>query len=107
MQIMEETAKEVANELEYNYTSREELYNPEVNIRFGIKYFKNLLEDYDNNINLALAAYNAGTGNVQKWIENGIIQADGSDIENIPFKETNNYVRKILRDYRIYNEIYC
>lgn len=107
MQIMEETAKEVANELEYNYTSIEELYNPETNILFGIKYFKNLLEDYDNNINLALAAYNAGTGNVQKWIENGIIQADGSDIENIPFKETNNYVRKILRDYRIYNEIYC
>lgn len=36
----------------------------------------------------------------------GIIRADGSDIENIPFKETNNYVRKIIRDYKIYKELY-
>ena len=38
--------------------------------------------------------------------DSGIIKKDGSDIENIPFKETNNYVRKILRDYEIYREIY-
>ena len=36
----------------------------------------------------------------------GIIKQDGSDIENVPFKETNNYIRKIMRDYKIYNEIY-
>lgn len=40
------------------------------------------------------------------WIEKGIIQKDGSDIENIPYKETNNYVRKILRDYQIYEDLY-
>ena len=39
-------------------------------------------------------------------IKNGIIKEDGSDIENIPYKETNNYVRKILRDYKIYQELY-
>ena len=44
-------------------------------------------------------------GNIDKWIENGTIKADGSDIENIPFKETNTYVRKIMRDYKIYMEL--
>ena len=47
-----------------------------------------------------------GKGNVKKWIEQGIIKEDGSDIENIPFKETNNYVRKINRNYKIYQELY-
>ena len=55
---------------------------------------------------LALAAYNAGIGNVNKWIEDGIIKEDGSNIENIPYKETNNYVRGILRDYAIYRNLY-
>lgn len=58
------------------------------------------------NYYLALAAYNAGIGTVQKWIDGGIIRPDGSDIENIPYKETNNYVRKVLKNYRIYQEIY-
>ncbi len=64
-----------------------------------------LLEKY-NNYPVALAAYNAGIGNVDEWIQKGIIKKDGSDIENIPYKETNNYVRKIVRDYRIYQDLY-
>ncbi len=105
MQIMEETAKEIAKKINYNYTSKEDLYNPHVNIMLGTKYFAYLLEKYGNT-ELALTAYNAGIGNVQKWIENGTIKKDGSDIQNIPFKETNNYVRKILRDYKIYKSLY-
>ena len=55
---------------------------------------------------LAIIAYNAGLGNVEKWIKDGVIKADGSDIENIPYKETENYVRKILRDYQMYLKLY-
>ena len=40
------------------------------------------------------------------WIDKNIIQPDGSDVENIPYKETINYVRKILRDYKIYQDLY-
>lgn len=102
MQILESTANEVAEELELEIT-KEELLNPETNICLGTKYFVNLLKKYGN-IELALTAYNAGIGNVDKWLEEGTIKKDGTDIENIPYKETNNYVRKILRNYKIYKK---
>lgn len=106
MQLMETTAEEHADRISYKYNSKEDLFQPETNIALGTAYFNYLLSLYDGNINLALTAYNAGIGNVQKWIDEGIIKNDGSDIENIPFAETNNYVRKILRDYKIYKELY-
>ena len=105
MQLMEETALEEADEVGENINVTERLYNPEVNIRIGTKYIAKLLNKYDNYL-LAMAAYNAGMGKVDSWIEDGIIKDDGSDIEKIPLKETNNYVRKIARDYRIYKMLY-
>lgn len=106
MQLMENTAIETGEKVDEKINSKEELYNPKINVKIGIKYLSELLERYDGNLGIALAAYNAGIGNVTEWIQKGIIKKDGSDIENIPFKETNNYVRKILRDYGIYREIY-
>ena len=103
MQLMYSTAEEVANKIEIELTL-DNILNPKINIQIGTKYISTLLEKYGC-IEVALAAYNAGIGNVDKWIENDIIKSDGSDVENIPFKETNNYVRKIIRDYKIYNEI--
>ena len=82
------------------------LYNVECNIDASTKHLAGLQAKYRQNDRLALAAYNAGMGNVDRWIQNGTIKEDGSDIENIPYKETNNYVRKILRDYKIYKELY-
>lgn len=105
MQLMEATAIEEANEINEEIIVTESLYNPEMNIKIGTKYFAKLMKKYENTL-IALAAYNAGIGNVDSWIKDGIIKADGSDIENIPFKETNNYVRKIVRNYRIYQELY-
>ena len=108
MQLMEETAKDVANKngIELDLSNiKQDLLKPEININIGTKYIATLLEKYQNK-EVALAAYNAGTGTVDNWIEKGIIKADGSDIENIPYKETNNYVRKILRDYKIYQTLY-
>ena len=108
MQIMEETAKDVVRKydigLEYNIT-KEEIADIENNINIGTKYLSVLLEKYKNK-EVAVSAYNAGIGTVDKWIKNNIIKEDGSDIEKIPYKETNNYVRKILRDYKIYKELY-
>ncbi len=108
MQLMEQTASDIArkNHIDINYNNiKEELTDVNKNVNIGTKYLSILLERYKN-IELALAAYNAGIGTVDNWIENGIIKEDGSDIENIPYKETNNYVRRILRDYKIYQELY-
>ncbi len=109
MQLMEETAKDVVrkNALELEEENiKNELLIPENNINVGTKYLSTLLEKYQNK-GIALAAYNAGIGTVDNWLEKGIIKSDGSDIENIPFKETNQYVRKILRDYEIYCGLYA
>lgn len=107
MQIMDSTAKDVAGNImsETNFES-EMLFDVETNIKIGTKYLSDLLQKYGNYY-VAVAAYNAGIGTVDKWISDGIINADGSNIENIPYKETNNYVRKIVRDYKIYNDLYA
>ena len=105
MQLMESTAKEQAYKLSIEY-SRQKLYEPEINLKLGINYFNTLLDYYNQNYILAFAAYNAGMGNVQKWIEKGMIKEDGSDIENIPFKETNMYVRKMIKTYELYKKLY-
>ena len=104
MQLMDATAEDTANKLGMVYNS-EDLTDPGINIRLGTKYFSSLYETYKN-IPIALTAYNAGSGNVDKWIQEDVISSDGTDIENVPFRETNNYVRKILRDYEIYKDIY-
>lgn len=105
MQLMESTAKEQAKKLNIKYT-KDILYNPERNIELGLYYFDSLLEYFNNNHILAFCAYNAGMGNTQKWIDEGIINEEGKGVENIPFKETNMYVRKIIRNYKIYKELY-
>lgn len=106
MQLMDATAEEIARKLDVKFTSKSSLYDPELNIRLGTKYFSDLLKDYNGNKLLALTAYNAGKGTVKRWIEQGTIKEDGSDMENIPYKETNQYVRKIIRDYKIYEDLY-
>lgn len=103
MQLMEKTAEEVAEKIGLENIN---LKDPETNIEIGTKYFKNLLDYYNGNYYLAISAYNAGIGTVAKWINDGIINEDGTDIENIPYKETNNYIRKMLKNYKIYKEIY-
>ena len=108
MQLMEETALDVAKKAKIDIDEnnlKQELLKPEVNIKIGTIYIKTLLDQYQN-VEVALAAYNAGIGTVNTWIEEGIIKKDGRDIENIPYKETNQYVRKILRDYKIYEYLY-
>ena len=108
MQIMEDTAKDIAkkNNIKVDENNaRQDILDINNNINIGTKYLSTLLEKYQNT-ELALAAYNAGTGNVDNWIEKKILNEDGSNIENVPFKETNNYVRIILQSYKIYSEIY-
>ena len=105
MQLMLSTAQEIGESLGIEKMTEEKLYSPEINIEIGVKYLKSLLEKY-NNYNLALIAYNAGMGNLDTWLEKGIIDEQGKNIDGIPFSETRNYVRKTLQNYKIYQELY-
>ena len=105
MQLMGETAKEQAAKIGMNYNS-ETLYNPEDNIKLGLYYFDTLFNYFNENYILAFVAYNAGLGNTKRWINEGILKENGEGAENIPFTETNMYVRKIVRNYKIYSELY-
>lgn len=104
---MDDTAKDVAENAIIEYTSKDSLFEPEKNIQLGIKYYAQLKSIYKSDI-LSLAAYNAGIGNVKKWIDEGIIDLNNEEasIDNIPFEETKNYVKKILKDYKYYQELY-
>lgn len=107
MQLMETTAQDVCKRMDLNISNnelKEKLLEPEININIGTKYLSILIQQYGN-IEIAITAYNAGIGTVDNWIEKDIIKADGSNVEKIPYKETNNYVRKILRDYKIYTNL--
>ncbi len=103
MQLMYDTAQEISDKDGIKLT-QDSILEPDTNIKLGTQYIATLIEKY-NCIEIALAAYNAGIGNVDKWLKSGIIQSNGSDIENIPYKETNSYVRKIMRDYKIYTQL--
>ena len=107
MQLMDETAQDVAINAVIEYTGNENLFEPEKNIQLGIKYYAQLKSIYNSDV-LSLTAYNAGIGNVKKWKDDGIldIEKEEENIDNIPFEETKNYVRKILKDYNTYKELY-
>ena len=77
--------------------------DPAYNVMLGSAYFARLLNNWDGNVPLAVASYNAGSGNVRKWVRNnGDPRAPGADvvawIEDIPFSETRGYVRTVMRN---------
>lgn len=88
---------------DYNY---EDLYSPELNIQFGSFFLSYLIDDFGGITDTALAAYNAGRGNVQKWLKDPRYSADGKNLDQIPFRETRNYVKKINAAYQMYTRLY-
>ena len=86
--------------------SRELLYDPEVNIALGIAYLSGLLKRYDGQVAPVLAAYNAGESAVDKWLKRFGQMPQEEFIEVIPYSETREYVKKVLRNLVIYRSIY-
>lgn len=106
MQVMPETAKWIEKEREGSVVDEELLKDPTVNISVGTWYVSHLLEIFKGNVILALAAYNAGQGNVQEWIETKHWADDFSDVNAIPFPETREYVKKVLQYKEKYEKLY-
>ncbi|MBQ9792083.1 MAG: lytic transglycosylase domain-containing protein [Clostridia bacterium] len=101
MQIMPDTAKEIAFKLKEDYVY-EMLYDVDTNIEYGCYYIRYLLNMFDEDYNLAIASFNAGFSNVKMWLKNVEYSMDGKNLTYIPFKETREYVKKVNFAKKIY-----
>lgn len=106
MQITVETAEWAAKEMGYSTFSKENLYDEEYNIRMGCWYLRRLNDIFDGDIDLTIAAYNAGPTNVQSWLQNKKYSLNGKSIDYIPFGETKKYVDKVDTYYHVYQYFY-
>jgi soluble lytic murein transglycosylase len=100
MQIMPETAQFISEMLESQF-DEDDLFNYRLNIKYGTFYLRYLTDKYEDLL-CVLAAYNAGEGNVLKWLDNN----ERLSIESIPFQQTRIYVEKVLRYYGDYKNKY-
>lgn len=101
MQLMPATALMLASDLNMRGFTTDMLSQPETNIRLGICYLSRMLNKFPNP-ETALAAYNAGEGNVSSWLKKPQYSKDGKTLDNIPFQETSDYIKKINKSYKIY-----
>ena len=108
MQMLDSTANEVNDNINIVDSVDDNIYDADVNIKLGCKYFSNLVKRYDGNYYLAICAYNAGMGNVDKWLENGYIEKNLDEYKNVnlPFEETSKYLEKVISSYKIYVKLY-
>ena len=106
MQVMPHTGQKIAAQVGSDGFSRERLFDPCYNIRFGSWYLGHLAEKFNHNLVYAIAAYNAGPDIVTKWIQQFGYREQDEFIESIPYTETRQYVKKVLRSYRQYGKIY-
>jgi soluble lytic murein transglycosylase len=104
MQIMPATGQQIARTLHESWQAESSLLNPDVNIKYGAFYYKQLLNRFDGHFALATAAYNAGPNRVVKWLPNDRSVPADIWIETIPFKETRKYVTSVLSYAIIYQQ---
>jgi len=106
MQLMPSTAQAISESLGDKTYTEQDLLNPEKNIQYGTWYLASLQKVFSNNTTLVTAAYNGGRGHVQEWIKNGQIDPNNIRLQDIPFKETRDYVGRVLKSYQKYNKLY-
>lgn len=105
MQISEKTGKWGADKLKLADYVNENLFDPETNILIGCWYLSVLYGEF-NDTDLVLAAYNGGSGNVNQWLKDSKLSATGKHLDKIPFKETEQYIKKVNNSYIIYKKLY-
>lgn len=111
MQVMPGTAQEQAGKMGMAYMSASLTGDPQYNMRLGDGYFARMMDYYGGSYPLAVAAYNAGAGNVNKWLRaNGDPRQGGIDwlrwIEEIPIFETKNYVQRVIENAVVYEALH-
>jgi len=110
MQLMPGTARQAASRVGQSYGLGRLTEDPQYNILLGNHHLGELMSEWGGNAVLVAAAYNAGSGNVRRWVrENGDPRLPGADvlrwIEDIPFAETRNYVQRVLENAVVYDTL--
>ncbi len=108
MQLMPGTARQAAGRVGVPYDLGRLTLDPAYNILLGNHHLGELMDEWGGNALLVAAAYNAGSGNVRRWVrENGDPRLPGADvlrwIEDIPYSETRNYVQRVLENAVVYD----
>ena len=106
MQILPRTGQQIARQLRLQPFSERLLFEPEMNLRLGSWYLSHLLQEFGGKEALALAAYNAGPGAVREWVKQKNSLREDEFVENIPYRETRNYVIRVLSSARVYRVLY-
>ncbi len=106
MQITPPTGQWIADTIGDEDYSQDKLYTADKNIQYGSWLLNNLSQQFNGDRTLVLAAYNGGIGNVKKWLKDDRYSKDGETLYYIPFKETENYIKKIDISYRVYSKLY-
>lgn len=107
MQLMPDTAEEIARRVTGGDVTRAELFDPEINIRYGVRYLADRVADFRGEWFPAICSYNAGVKPVRRWWAARRLDMPMDEfIESIPFEDTRLYVKQVLGDYRNYEWIY-
>jgi soluble lytic murein transglycosylase len=106
MQLMPATAKWAAERLNVDGFAEKQMENPSLNIKLGVWYLGNLRSTLGSNLLHVIPAYNAGPGNLKRWLDQ--LSTDDVDlyVESIPIGETRDYVKKVLSSYGAYLTLY-
>lgn len=107
MQIMPDTADWVIQKAGFSNVSEDTLrHRADVSIQIGSWYLSSLHRQFDGNTTVVVAAYNAGPGNVSKWLNNGTWDGTKESVSNIPYGETRHYVQRVFYYYNKYKQLY-
>jgi peptidoglycan lytic transglycosylase len=106
MQIMPATGRLLARKDGVRLFSTRKLYNPDLSLRLGTLHLRGVLDQFQNRLELTLAAYNAGEHRVEKWLTWGAFDDPAVFVETIPFSETREYVQSVMRNMAVYRMLY-
>jgi soluble lytic murein transglycosylase len=102
---MPDTAERVARQEAFESFRVEDLFQPQVNIELGAAYLDQLLEQFRGRASAAIGSYNAGPHRVVEWLEDQPLD-DDEWVEAIPYEQTRNYVKRVLRSVHAYQVLY-
>lgn len=106
MQIMPDTGEWIAEQMGIKNFDPQDLYRTDANIRLGCWYLGELEYEFQRNWVLMMIAYNAGRGNTKAWMQENNWDYDFNKIEDIPYSDTREYVKKVLYDRDEYYKLY-